>query len=276
MLGPRGIRFTFRDQFHRRHDMIGEPVRMWIALLLLGCISMFIGLGIISLHQHLYHLRLDGCRSFQAGGARWAAWIGSSALLALASALLVRIEPNAAGTGLPEVKSTLSGVVLFQSMSLKVLCIKPVALSLALASGLSIGKEGPLIHSFSCVASWLASSWLFSSSGQLLEQRRLCLMMAACALGVVCTFGAPIGGALFAIEITADHYQLDHLPRTFFCVTMGLLFMTYVLRPVLLEENAGDPLALFSTEFPPHSFSPLVSLLIALQAVLLACLVRRV
>ena len=35
------------------------------------------------------------------------------------------------------------------------------------------------------------------------EDFRLCLLSAAAALGVVCTFGTPVGGVLFSIELTA-------------------------------------------------------------------------
>ena len=96
---------------------------------------------------------------------------GSAAALAGLASLIVKIHPQAGGSGLPEVKETLvgvlgsnpnprpemlaltltlaphsaspnqAGIVLFDSFSLKTLGLKMLALALAIASGLSIGKE---------------------------------------------------------------------------------------------------------------------------------------
>ena len=95
---------------------------------------------------------------------------GSAAALAGLASLIVKMHPQAGGSGLPEVKETLvcvldsnpnpnpnpnpnlnpsasldqAGIVLFDSFSLKTLGLKMLALALAVGSGLSIGKEGPL------------------------------------------------------------------------------------------------------------------------------------
>ena len=48
-------------------------------------------------------------------------YAASGAFLALAAAVLVRVEPSCSGSGLPEVKATLSGVVLYNSLMLRTL-----------------------------------------------------------------------------------------------------------------------------------------------------------
>ncbi len=50
-----------------------------------------------------------------------------------------------------EVKTILGGFVMKEFLSLHTLLVKGVALPLAVASGLAIGKEGPMIHLASCI-----------------------------------------------------------------------------------------------------------------------------
>jgi len=57
----------------------------------------------------------------------------------------------AAGSGIPEVKTILSGFVIRKFLGLKTLLVKAVGLTLSVASGLSLGKEGPFVHIACCV-----------------------------------------------------------------------------------------------------------------------------
>lgn len=57
----------------------------------------------------------------------------------------------AAGSGVAEVRVILSGFVLHGFLGIKTLIIKSVALILSVASGLSIGKEGPFVHVATCI-----------------------------------------------------------------------------------------------------------------------------
>ena len=49
-------------------------------------------------------------------------------------------------------------------------------------------------------------------------------MAAAVAAGVVATFGAPVGGVLFSIEVTATFYSVKNLFRSLFCAIWCVLF----------------------------------------------------
>ena len=48
------------------------------------------------------------------------------------------------------------------------------------------------------------------------------MLAAAVAAGVTATFGAPIGGVLFSIEVTATYYMVSNLWKAFFCATWGV------------------------------------------------------
>ena len=64
-----------------------------------------------------------------------------------------------------------------------------------LSSGLSLGKEGPFIHIAGCIAESLPYA-----EKDFNKKLRHQFLTAAVAVGVSATFGAPIGGVLFAIE----------------------------------------------------------------------------
>uniref|UniRef100_A0A8C7W373 Chloride channel protein n=1 Tax=Oncorhynchus mykiss TaxID=8022 RepID=A0A8C7W373_ONCMY len=75
-------------------------------------------------------------------------WALSFAFLAV---LLVKVfAPYACGSGIPEIKTILSGFIIRGYLGKWTLLIKTVTLVLAVASGLSLGKEGPLVHVACC------------------------------------------------------------------------------------------------------------------------------
>ena len=70
-----------------------------------------------------------------------------------------------------------------------------------IASGLSVGKEGPSVHVACCIGSVVALFFkTFSrSQGKMRE-----VVTAASAAGVAVAFGSPIGGVLFSIEVRCE------------------------------------------------------------------------
>ncbi|KAH9893401.1 chloride channel [Cubamyces lactineus] len=127
-----------------------------------------------------------------------AIYISLSIAFAGSSAILVKsYAPYAFHTGIPEIKAILSGYVLDAFLGPWVLLIKAVGLALAVASGLSLGKEGPLVHVTCCWAFLL--SRLLRQYGQN-EVRKRKLLAAAAAAGVSVAFGSPLGGVLFGLE----------------------------------------------------------------------------
>ena len=103
----------------------------------------------------------------------------------------------AAGSGVAEVKVILSGFVVHGYLGVKTLVVKSVALVLSVASGLSLGKEGPYVHIATCVGN--IACRLFSKYNHNDGKRRE-VLSASAASGVGVAFGAPIGGVLFSLE----------------------------------------------------------------------------
>ncbi|KAG8901755.1 hypothetical protein FRC00_004894 [Tulasnella sp. 408] len=134
-------------------------------------------------------------------------YIGLAVCFAGSAAFLVQsYAPYAFHTGIPEIKAILGGLVLDEFLSPWTLLIKALGLALSVGSGLSLGKEGPLVHVSCCMASlWTTIlSFSFSSFGtyfqnQSQSQRRK-LLAAAATAGVAVAFGSPLGGVLFGLE----------------------------------------------------------------------------
>lgn len=104
---------------------------------------------------------------------------------------------SAAGSGVAEVKVMLSGFVLHGYLGVKTLIVKTLALVLSVASGLSIGKEGPFVHIATCVGN-IACRMFHKYSHN--DGKRREVLSASAASGVAVAFGAPLGGVLFSLE----------------------------------------------------------------------------
>lgn len=105
----------------------------------------------------------------------------------------------AAGSGIPEIKTILSGFVIPHFLDFKVLLVKAVGATFAVATGMCLGKEGPFVHISTCVGYLVASCFPKYRD----NQRKMREMLSvACSAGLSVAFGAPIGGVLFSYEVS--------------------------------------------------------------------------
>ena len=63
----------------------------------------------------------------------------------------------ASGSGIPEIKTILSGFVIPHFLDFKVLVVKAVGSVFAVATGMCLGKEGPFVHISACAGHLVAS-----------------------------------------------------------------------------------------------------------------------
>uniref|UniRef100_A0A8C9VK73 Chloride channel protein n=1 Tax=Scleropages formosus TaxID=113540 RepID=A0A8C9VK73_SCLFO len=154
---------------------------------------------------------------------------------------LVRVfAPYACGSGIPEIKTILSGFIIRGYLGKWTLLIKTVTLVLAVSSGLSLGKEGPLVHVACCCGNLFSS--LFSKYSKN-EGKRREVLSAAAAAGVSVAFGAPIGGVLFSLEEVSYYFPLKTLWRSFFAA----LVAAFTLRSI--NPFGNNRLVLFYVEY---------------------------
>ncbi|KAI5306715.1 hypothetical protein KEM56_007487 [Ascosphaera pollenicola] len=131
----------------------------------------------------------------------------------------------AAGSGVAEVKVILSGFVLHGYLGFQTLVVKILALILSVASGLSLGKEGPYVHIGTCIGNIACRvfSKYHSNDGKRRE-----VLSAAAASGVAVAFGAPIGGVLFSLEEVSYYFPTKTMFRTFFCSIAAALSLKFL------------------------------------------------
>ncbi|ODV57881.1 Gef1p ASCRUDRAFT_27686, partial [Ascoidea rubescens DSM 1968] len=158
-----------------------------------------------------------------------------SLLFGLIASILVKyIAPFAAGSGISEVKCIVAGFNMNQFLNFKTFLIKSITLPLAIASGLSIGKEGPTVHYAACVGNFVSkfinsdnSNNNFINFNDLKEY-----ITAATAAGVAVAFGAPIGGVLFSLEEISSIFQISTMWKSYFCalIATGILSLINPFR----------------------------------------------
>ncbi|KAF7503643.1 hypothetical protein GJ744_003421 [Endocarpon pusillum] len=132
---------------------------------------------------------------------------------------------SAAGSGVAEVKVILSGFVLHGYLGVKTLFFKTIGLVFAVASGLSLGKEGPYVHIATCVGNIACRMF---SKYNLNDGKRREVLSASAASGVGVAFGAPIGGVLFSLEEVSYYFPPKTLFRTFFCCIAATLTLKFL------------------------------------------------
>lgn len=174
-------------------------------------------------------------------------WVGFPLLLITFSVGFVHlVSPHAIGSGIPEMKVILRGTVLKRYLSFQTFIAKTIGLITALGSGIPIGKEGPFVHISSMCARMLSKFIKGFQGIYVNEARNVDMLACACALGVSSSFAAPIGGVLFAIEVTSTYFAVRNYWRGFFTAVCGA-FMFRLLA--VLDSSEETITALFKTNF---------------------------
>lgn len=132
--------------------------------------------------------------------------------------LVNRWAEEAKGHGVPEVMSAIAvnkGVI-----RPIVVVIKAIASAITIATGGSVGREGPIVQ---------IGSGLGSTIGQALRlspERVSILVGCGAAAGIAATFNAPIAGAFFALEIIIGNFAL----KSFSPIILSSVLATVVSR----------------------------------------------
>ncbi|XP_066530900.1 chloride channel protein 1a [Hoplias malabaricus] len=226
-------------------NKLGED---WIFLVLLG-----ISMALVS-----WTMDYASAKSLQAykwfyGELHWnvplqyLVWVSyPMVLIMFASFFCHLVAPQAIGSGIPELKTILRGVVLKEYLTLKAFAAKVVGLTAGLGSGMPVGKEGPFVHIASICAAVLSRFMSFFSG---VYQNPYCytdILTVGCAVGVGCCFGTPLGGVLFSIEVTSTYFAVRNYWRGYFAAT----FSAFIFRVLsVFNKDAVTITALFRTKF---------------------------
>ncbi|KAI9598161.1 chloride channel [Syncephalis fuscata] len=156
----------------------------------------------------------------------YAVYLTVAGMLAALAAYLVDVyAPFAAGSGLAEIKTILTGYIIRTFLGARVLFIKSIAVVLTVASGLSVGKESPFVHVACAIGNVLSR---FSSKYATNEAKKREILSAAAAAGISVAFGAPIGGVLFSLEKVSYYFPYKTMWRSFFCAMFAAVALKVV------------------------------------------------
>jgi chloride channel 3/4/5 len=185
------------------------------------------------------------CWGAEGGCPEWKRWGGGfwplnyllyivfAGVFSFTAARLVKsFAPYAAGSGISEMKCIIAGFVMKGFLGATTLFIKSIGLPLAIASGLSVGKEGPSVHYAVCTGNVI--SRFFDKYRRNAAKTRE-ILSASAAAGVGVAFGSPIGGVLFSLEEMSNYFPLKTLWRSYFCA----LVATAVLAVSACQSIAG-------------------------------------
>ena len=156
--------------------------------------------------------------------------------------LTVHVFPVIAGSGIPEIRSILSGSLLPQYLRTLVLPVKLLGVMLMVSSGFWVGKEGPAVH-LACLVGvfYVRMLPIFQT---VRDNRTLYrwLLTSCSALGPAGVFGSPIGGVLFSIEATASYFSVTELFFSFIAAVPAALVVRVLLGVYLTGNPAFAPI----------------------------------
>ncbi|XP_062417610.1 chloride channel protein 2-like [Pungitius pungitius] len=226
-------------------SQVGED---WIFLILLGLLTgllswvMDIFVGMCLHAQKWIYEGLDSNVFLQ-----YLAWVAYPVVLIIFSAGFTHIlAPKAVGSGIPEMKTIMRGVVLKEHLSFKTLVAKVVSLTFALASGMPLGKESPFVHIATLCAALLSRFMSLFGGLYKNESRNMEMLTAASTLAMSCCFAAPIGGVLFSIEVTSTFFAVRNYWRGFFAAT----FSAFIYRVLPVWNRDEETItAIYQTRF---------------------------
>lgn len=131
----------------------------------------------------------------------------------------------------------MSGFIIRGYLGKWTLIIKSVGLILSVSAGLSLGKEGPMVHIACCIGNIF--SYLFPKYGRN-EAKKREILSAAAAAGVSVAFGAPIGGVLFSLEEVNQFIinELENIFKIFYFYVHFVLFFISTGQLLFSFENS--------------------------------------
>lgn len=145
---------------------------------------------------------------------------------------------GAFGSGVAEIIGHLNGVNYPDCINPKTLVTKAIGVTLAVAGGLTVGKEGPLAHIGGNIGAGVP--YLLNFDFLKNDHKKRHLIAAGASSGVSIAFGAPIGGALFLYELSrANPFWKFHTIWKIF-LTCATATFTLGMLDALLHHKTID------------------------------------
>jgi CIC family chloride channel protein len=168
--------------------------------------------------------------------------------------IVMNFAPEAKGHGVPEVMDA----IYYNAGLIRpiVAAAKSVASALAIGSGASVGREGPIIQIGAAFGSTLGQIV------RLTPGQRITLVAAGAGAGIAATFNTPIGGVLFAIELMLPEVSVN----TFLPVAIATGTATFIGRIFFGPQPAFSVPALVPLPQDPAAAAVILVLYLSLGA----------
>ncbi|NXA58985.1 CLCKB protein, partial [Mohoua ochrocephala] len=240
---------------------VGED---WYFLFILGVLMATISFTMDIIVARLYAAHTWLYREIgDIGVLKYLSWtLYPTALAAFSTGFSQSITPHSGGSGIPELKTILMGVVLEDYLAIQNFGAKVVGLTCTLVCGstLFLGKVGPYVHLSAMAAAYLGKMRTTVTREYENKFKQHEMLVAAQAVGVATVFGAPISGedptpippwaplnlaltplpvfpgVLFSIEVMSPHFAVRDYWRGFFAATCGA-FMFRLLAVFNSEQG---------------------------------------
>ncbi|HSA58642.1 MAG TPA: chloride channel protein [bacterium] len=200
----------------RRSLKISEGQWLLVSSVFVGAAAGLAAFFFSSLIHYFHHLFFEIALSPFGGAGKYLVIVVPALGGLLIGPIVTFVSPEAKGHGVPEVMYAVAR----RDGRIRpiVAAAKSIASSICIGSGGSVGKEGPIVQIGSAMGSSIAQ--LFRMPSELTK------MLVACgaAGGIAATFGTPIAGVMFAMEVILN----DFTARAFSMVVISAVTATAV------------------------------------------------
>lgn len=192
-------------------------------------IGVLVGLAAVAFDQ-MVHLMGEFTHETKAAlGGVWGAIVAVT-IPALGGLLItpivVKWSPDVRGSGIPFVMLAVSNFA--GRIPKRIAFWRPIASTLSIGTGASLGTEGPVVQMGASIAS------IFSDIFRITDERRRNLAVVATASGYAAAFNAPIAGVMFSLEVILGNFG----NRAFASVVIGAVAASAVSRSILGRDPA--------------------------------------
>ncbi|XP_053401243.1 H(+)/Cl(-) exchange transporter 7-like [Mercenaria mercenaria] len=235
-----------KDKPNIKKEVTLQFIQRWLIVFFTGIFTALLAAVVHILVEKISHAKFSLIQSFldrcAKEGCLWQPaliWVGINiGVTVLGSVLVVYLQPLAAGSGIPYIKSYLNGVKIPGLLTLECFVAKVGGVVLSILGGLACGKEGPMAHSGSIIAAALGKgrvrllckkkrASIYSGFRDDHEIRDF--VSGGAASGVSAAFGAPVGGTLFSVEEAASFWSQSLTWRVFFAAMIACFFTNFLL-----------------------------------------------
>jgi len=228
------------EYFKKLHQMF--DFTPWVLTAILGILTSITGVMLDFLTIYMFNMRLKFFQDEDGPLAFFTFYITGFVFASITTAMGALVNPAVDGSGVPELKSIMSGANTYRYLDFNVFFAKFIGMCTAYGAGMQVGRAGPLVHLSAILGNWLLKKDSFKHLDKNYAAKRS-ILSAAAGCGMSVALGAPITAVIFSVEIVIGFVNTSNIFRTFWAICWSLI-ATKAMKFFI----SIDPLNI--TEFP--------------------------